>query len=355
MARFVKGLILRFGMIMIAVVDGGPEMKKELPQVLRQYGVKTVETSPYNPKANGLNEYGHYVLRKVLEKLKRKGKHAWVDNLEYALFAERTATKGSHGFSPFYLMHGWEPAYPLEVEYPTWRLINWNEVRTLEERLEARIRILQMKGADVEKAKAKVTEYRKKASALRNKELQHKVRRWPLRVGDLVLKYNVPRANDMLVKYKMTEKWDGPFCIIKHHPGANYYSLQEPGAPRPLNKSIHGDQLRKFIEDKDGWWTCEKDLEPKEERMSAEPPQDLVPSASGAEPADHIERRVTRSMLLADPVTDSENETSDSDKDEEDLGALNPMPNPYRGPRMHFEVQLKGLPEGEKDTYELID
>ncbi|VTT76998.1 unnamed protein product [Fusarium fujikuroi] len=143
--------------------------------VLRQYRVKTIETSPYNPKANGLNKYSHYILRKVLKKLKRKGKHAWVDNLKYALFAKQTATKGSHGFSPFYLMHGWEPAYPLEVKYPTWRLINWNEVHILEERLKAQIRILQIKGADMEKAKAKVTEYRKKALALRNKELQHKV------------------------------------------------------------------------------------------------------------------------------------------------------------------------------------
>ncbi|VTT76997.1 unnamed protein product, partial [Fusarium fujikuroi] len=101
--------------------------------------------------------------------------------------------------------------------------------------------------------------------------------------------------------------------------------------------------------------TCKKDLKPKEKRISAKPPQDLVPSASGAEPANYIKRRVTRSMLLADPVTDSENKTSDSNKDKEDLGVLNLMPNPYRGLRMHFKVQLKGLPEGEKDTYKLID
>ncbi|KAH7147254.1 hypothetical protein DER46DRAFT_579711 [Fusarium sp. MPI-SDFR-AT-0072] len=125
-------------MISIAVVDGGPEIKKELPRVLNLYGVRWIETSPYNPKGNGLNKYRHNVLRRVLEKLQHKGKNAYL---------------------PFYLMHGWEPAYPLEVEYPTWRLINWNEVHTPEERLQARIRILEIKGADVEKAKVKVAEY----------------------------------------------------------------------------------------------------------------------------------------------------------------------------------------------------
>ncbi|KAL9563697.1 hypothetical protein ACKAV7_012086 [Fusarium commune] len=159
-----------------------------------------------------------------------------------------------------------------------------------------------MKGADVEKAKVKVAEYQKLAAAQRNKELKHKIRKWPLEVGDLVLKYNVPRANDMSTRYKMTEKWDGPFRIIKHYPGANFYTLQEPGG-EPLKKAVHRDHLRAAM----------------------------------------------------DALSDSENDLHESDDDEEDLGALNLMLNPSRGLKMHFEVRLKGLLESEKATYELID
>ncbi|KAH7247228.1 hypothetical protein B0J15DRAFT_401974, partial [Fusarium solani] len=81
----------------------------------------------------------------ALRKIEKEGKPRWYDNLERALFADRTAAKAPHGHSPFYLIHGWEPAYPLEVEIPTWRLINWDEVSTAEDLILARVRVLERK------------------------------------------------------------------------------------------------------------------------------------------------------------------------------------------------------------------
>jgi hypothetical protein len=165
----------------------------------------------------------------------------------------------------------------------------------------------------------------------------------------------MPRANNISTRYKITEKWDSLFRIIKHYKDANYYDLQEPGHP-PLLKSIHGDQLKKFIQDEDGWWYSEKDLEPEPEESAIKKADEVATAVpEKQEASDQLTRRVTRSMAAVEPVADPENDTDDSKNEEEDLGELNPMPNPPRRLKLHYEVRLKGLTKEEKATYELID
>ena len=59
-----------FGLI---TVDGGPENKKEVAELLRLYDIKRVQISAYNPLTNGLIEYGYKIIINVLSKLIKGG------------------------------------------------------------------------------------------------------------------------------------------------------------------------------------------------------------------------------------------------------------------------------------------
>ncbi|KAI8679254.1 hypothetical protein NCS57_00202800 [Fusarium keratoplasticum] len=330
--RFAANLVYRFGMISVAVVDGGPEFKKEFPPLLEELGIRQIVTSPYNPKANGINERGHYSISMALRKMERKGKPRWYDNLERALFADRTAAKAPHGHSPFYLIHGWEPAYPLEVDLPTWRLINWDEVSTADDLILARVRILERKGEDVEAARQKIGAFRAKVAKKQNEKNVHRLRKTPLKVGDL-----------------MARKWYGPFRIFKHYDGANHYKLETLDGYE-ITKSIHGDHLKKFVKDENGWWEGESDEEEvlkklKEEKESSE--------GSG----DKENMRVTRSKKAAnDQMVDqaSDDGSEEEDSGEEDLGEKSEMPYPRRNTPVRIEVQLPGLTAEQAAQYESL-
>jgi ribonuclease HI len=345
--RFATNLIYRFGMISAAVVDGGPEFKKEFPPILKELGILLITISPYNAKANGVNERGHYSIAMALKKMEKDGKPRWYNNLERALFADRTAAKAPHGHSPFYLIHGWEPAYPLEVEVPTWRLINWDEVSTAEDLILARIRVLERKNADVAAAREKIAAFRAKAAKRQNEKNIHRLRKTPLKEGDLVLKFDVPRSNDMSTTAKMARKWYGPFRILKHHDGANHYRLQTLDGYE-ITKSIHGDQLKKFEKDENGWWEGEQDEKEafKEFQKGKVAPEE----EEGQE-----NTRITRSMRAAldqtiDQESDEENE--DEDSGEEDLGEKSELLYPRRQTPVRIEIQLPGLTAEQAAQYE---
>jgi len=255
--RFAKKIIWRFGLMVVAVVDGGPEMKAMFAKVLTDLGVKIVITSAYNPKANGIVEAGHYSITSGLAKmagLKRK----WKKLLGPMLLADRTAIRASHGKSAFWLMYGREPILPIKTECPTWRLINWDTVQTQEELLVARIRMLSRHTEDVEEARKRVTAFRKKLSERTNAGNANTLRTAPLKEGDLVLKYSMPRAFDHSRTAKMEMKWEGPFRISKRSPVTGAYHLYTLDGIE-LDKTFSGDHLKKFVRDSQNWWSSDAD------------------------------------------------------------------------------------------------
>ena len=235
-------------MILVVVVDGGLEMKGDFPDGLKALGTKVIPTSAYNPKANGICEAGHFTLASMLKKIINDESIKWMNNLKKAIFIDRCSIRASYGLTPFYLVYGWDPVFPFEVETPIWRLINWNEIKSTPELIALRIRILQRKEEDVLKAREKVHEFRTKIATRTDNKNKNRFRKDPLSEGDLALRFNVPRANDMSTKVKLLPRWDGPFRIYKTYDDRPFYQLKTlDGIVIP--KPVHGDQLKKFKED----------------------------------------------------------------------------------------------------------
>ncbi|KAB5532494.1 hypothetical protein GE09DRAFT_973174, partial [Coniochaeta sp. 2T2.1] len=65
--------------------------------------------------------------------------------LPFVFIVNRTTIRVSYRFTPFYLVYGYDPVLPIEKEFLVWRSISWNKIYTIEELIEARLRILDMR------------------------------------------------------------------------------------------------------------------------------------------------------------------------------------------------------------------
>ena len=68
-ARFFwEQIICRYGGVKQVVTDNGPETKGAFEILMKKYGIPHTRISPYNSKANGVVERGHFPLREGLIK-----------------------------------------------------------------------------------------------------------------------------------------------------------------------------------------------------------------------------------------------------------------------------------------------
>jgi hypothetical protein len=156
------------------------------------------------------------------------------------------------------LLFGYHPVLPIEVDIPTWRIINWDSVTSTEDLLEARIRMLERREEDIKKAARAVIQFRRKIAASVDQAKRFKMRKEPLAVGDLVLVYDMTRAIDKSRWRKLTYRWRGPFRIHGIDKEKHYYQLMTlDGVQIPGTMPPH--RVKKFEKDETGWWTCNDD------------------------------------------------------------------------------------------------
>ncbi len=245
-------IICEYGMPMKVVVDGGPENREQLKQYCEEIGIKRVVISAYNPAANGAVEVGHASIANMLSKLTGGTGTNWLKHLPIVIFADRTSIHSPHGRTPFELVYGHEALLPIETEIPTWRVLEWDEVETKEDLVLLRTRMLLRKETLVEKAAKAMAKARKAAAEHANLRDQNRMRPSRLIEQDMVLTYDVPRSKDMSTSTKLTYRWNGPFRVLKVLSKNNYQLCDLTGTP--LAGTYAANRVKKFIQDKEGWW-----------------------------------------------------------------------------------------------------
>ena len=117
---FIKRhILLRWGIPYCVVVDGGSEFKGECEAILNRLSIHRVVISPYNSRANGVNEVGHIPIAAALAKMIARTGKRWKTYLLYVLHADRTTVRGTLGKSPFFLVHNYDPVSPVENDVPS--------------------------------------------------------------------------------------------------------------------------------------------------------------------------------------------------------------------------------------------
>jgi hypothetical protein len=148
----IEELVCRYGCVGKIMADHGELDAEEVEELFGRLGVKLSLTTAYNPEANRKVERGHGLIVKVLVRACEGQVGSWTRLLPYALWADKTTHSSVTRFMPAELMYGQKPIMPTEQSISSWAVMDWKDEMNRQELLAARIRLLQRRPEDVERA-----------------------------------------------------------------------------------------------------------------------------------------------------------------------------------------------------------
>ena len=111
-----KEIFCRYSIPEIIVSDMAQTFESHLyKEVGRLLGIRILDSSGYNPKANAQVERVHRDLGAMLRALLADEPDSWEDVLPQALFALRTHVSKTTGLAPFQIIFGRDPSQPLDL------------------------------------------------------------------------------------------------------------------------------------------------------------------------------------------------------------------------------------------------
>ena len=122
MIQFLFQFFVRYGLPRDIITDGGPQfVGNKLAETLQNYHIQHKITTPYHPKANGQVESTNKVIESILTKTVASHRRDWAYRLPEALWVYRTTWRPTTSYSPYQLVFGKEPIFPIEFEIQTLR------------------------------------------------------------------------------------------------------------------------------------------------------------------------------------------------------------------------------------------
>lgn len=211
-----------------------------MAELTRRYGIKRVVVSAYHPQANGMIEREHKPIVNALSKMSDRGSTNWVRNLPAVLWADWSTMRTSTGLTPYYISCGNEPVLPIELEIPTWKILSWDNVHTINDLLAIRARQLQRRDEDLEETVLYLQ--RMRIEGKERHDEKHGI--WEeLAIGSIVLLHNTRCEKNM--SQKLAFKWLGPYRIYNAVEGKETYMLEKLDGSH-LAGTLVGDRLKKF-------------------------------------------------------------------------------------------------------------
>ena len=228
-------LICRHGCPEIILSDRGSHFRnQQVDQLLEQYGIKHLYSTPYHPATNGLVERFNRTLSESLAKT-TSDTSEWDKNLSSVLFACRTAKQATTKIEPFYLVYGRAAQFPLKegVEITENNILTRLFTLTNElpkTRGQTQLRVAKQQQKQKEYHDRKITKY-----------IEYEI-------GDKVLVYDAAKQTSHTGK--LDPKWKGPF-YIHDRPYQGVYKLRTIDG-KVLKAPINGS-LIKMYHDRSAW------------------------------------------------------------------------------------------------------
>ena len=213
--------------------DQGPQFESEvIAEMCKTMGIHKTRTTPYHPACNGEIERFNKTLCDILATALDGCHFTWDRHVKLACFAYNTSVHASTGYTPFYLMHGYDSRLPVDILCGTFQqddMSHCEYVANLQKRL----------GHVFEKVREKTGQ-----SLVRQKAYyDRKIHGEKFNTGDLVWLWNpaVPRKKGYNCK-KLHRVWQGPFEVIKRLSDVTY-RIQHT-AKRRQRQVVHFDRLK---------------------------------------------------------------------------------------------------------------
>ena len=107
------------------ISDQDPNFKSDLiSELCKLVKVWKLHTSPYYPQTNRHCERFNHTLINMLSTLPQNKKSSWRDMVPTLVHAYNCSRSNATGFSPYYLMYGWNPQLPVDL-YLVPRMQTW--------------------------------------------------------------------------------------------------------------------------------------------------------------------------------------------------------------------------------------
>ncbi|GJX69508.1 reverse transcriptase domain-containing protein [Tanacetum coccineum] len=126
--KFLKSLFSRFGAPRAIISDRETHFcNDKFDKVMSKYGVTHRLSTAYHPQTSGQVEVTNRRLKRILERMVGENCASWLDKLDDALWAFRTAYKTPIGCTPYKLVYGKSCHLPVELEHKAyWALKHAN-------------------------------------------------------------------------------------------------------------------------------------------------------------------------------------------------------------------------------------
>lgn len=225
----VKEIFLKHGAPQVILTDRGKSFQTALMrQIYRDFDVHHVTTTAYHPQTNGLTERLNKTLAIMLSMYVNKYHEDWDQYLPYVVFAYNSAVQDSTGYSPHYLLYGYEARLLTDVQDP-------NAEQTVSEHYER-----------LHEARAKAIRATLKAQGQQKRQYDKRRYLQSFEIGDRVL-LNRKRGH-LGQTTKLRHPYEGPYEVVERYSDLNYLVRDLSGnTQRPREEVVHVSRLKPYF------------------------------------------------------------------------------------------------------------
>ena len=192
-------------------------------------GVQKLRTSPYHPQANGQCKHFNGTLLNMLGTLTPEQKKDWKSHVPALVHAYNGTRSAATGFSPYFLLFGREPRFPVDVEFGLER--GGQKGSPGESNYISQLRRLKF-------AHKKARHMAQRQQAKQRELYDMKCRGATLDVGDLVL----VKQTAWKGRHKIQDSWEsGEYQVVgQPTPGVPVYTVKNitGGKTRVLHRNL---------------------------------------------------------------------------------------------------------------------
>nr|GEX83755.1 reverse transcriptase domain-containing protein [Tanacetum cinerariifolium]GEZ51555.1 reverse transcriptase domain-containing protein [Tanacetum cinerariifolium] len=233
--KFLKNLFARFGTPRAIISDRGTHFcNDQFAKVMQKFGVTHRLATPYHPQTSSQVEVSNHGLKCILERAVGENRASWLDKLDDALWAFRTAYKTTIRCTPYKLVYGKACHLLIEPEHKAyWALKHANfHLKTAGDHRKVQLNKLH------DQAYENSLIYKEKTKMLHDSKIKDRV----FNIGDRILLFN---SRLKIFSGKLKSCWSGPFTISQVYP----YGTVELSQPDRPNFKVNGHRLKHYFEE----------------------------------------------------------------------------------------------------------
>nr|GEW15159.1 reverse transcriptase domain-containing protein [Tanacetum cinerariifolium] len=231
--KFLKNLFARFRTPRAIISDRGTHFcNDQFAKVMLKFGVTRRLATPYHPQTSDQVEVSNRGLKQILERTVGENRASWLDKLDDALWAFRTAYKTPIGCTSYKLVHGKACHLRIELEHKAyWALKHANfDLQTTGDHRKVQLNELR------DQAYKNSLIYKEKTKRVHDSKIKDHV----FNIGDRVLLFN---SRLKIFSGKLKSHWSGPFTISHVFP----YDTVELSQPDGPNFKVNGHRIKHYF------------------------------------------------------------------------------------------------------------